>query len=258
MMPFPVDHPLGPGLEGLDRLKWPDPAERQRFADLAYVHPTAERLLVGEHPFALYERAWLLGGLQNLLAAMTENPPRVGELFGRIGLFEETIARQYIQVGVEAAWITDDYGMNSALVFSPELWRRFIKPHLQRIVDRYHAAGALVILHSGGNVTALIDDFLEVGFDVLDPLQPNCNDLELIRRRTDGQMCLSGGIESSTLFSEDTTRTTLQTHRRIGQLGRKGGYIVGPDDEWDYPASTSLAMLEAVEHYRDDVRRQRR
>ena len=140
--------------------------------------------------------------------------------------------------------------MNSAMMFSPACWQRFVRPHLQRIVQIYHDAGALVILHSCGNITPLVDALLEVGIDVLDPLQPNCNGLEEIRRKTAGRMCLCGGVEASAMLAGDVTTTTLRTHERIAQLGKNGGYIVGPDDEWDYPAATHEAMLKAVEIYR--------
>ncbi|MBI4578326.1 MAG: hypothetical protein HY718_01395 [Planctomycetes bacterium] len=250
MMPFPIGHPLDAGLTGLGSLAWPDPADSRCFADLAHRQPDRESLYVAEHPFAIYERAWLLVGMQPLLAAMADRPERVDELFARIGVFEEGIAQQYVRMGAEAAWISDDYGMSSAMMFSPEMWDRFVRPHLKRIVQCYHDAGALVILHSCGNVTPLIEALVEVGIDVLDPLQPNCNRLDEVRRRTAGRVCLCGGVEASTLLSGDVPGTMLRTHERIAQLGKDGGYIVGPDDEWDYPAVTHEAMLKAVEVYR--------
>ena len=255
LMPFPVDHPLGEGLAGMDRLAWPEPDAPERFADLVHYRRPVNQLLVVEHPFSLYERAWLLAGMQNLLALMADDPSRVDELFARIGSFEEAIAHRYVALGAEAAWIADDYGMNSALMFSPTLWRRFVRPHLQRLVDCYHRAGALVVLHSCGNVTPLVDDFLEVGIDVLDPLQPDCNDLDGIRRKTAGRVCLCGGVQSSILLAGETMRTLADTQRRIEQLGADGSYIIGPDDEQCFPTETRDAMLGAVERYREAVRR---
>jgi uroporphyrinogen decarboxylase len=250
MMPFPIAHPLDAALDGLGSAAWPDAEDPRLFADLVYLRPDPERLLVAEHPFAIYERAWLLAGMQPLLSAMADRPERVDELFARIGAFEAALARRYIALGVEAAWISDDYGMNSAMMFSPAMWNRFVRPQLAPVIRLYHDAGALVILHSCGNITPLTDLLLEVGVDVLDPLQPNCNQLALVRHRTAGRMCLCGGVEASTLLSGDVAATALRTHERVAQLGREGGYIVGPDDEWDYPAATHEAMLKAVAVYR--------
>lgn len=250
MMPFPVAHPLDADLEDLERVTWPVCDDPRFFADLLHFRCDPELLSVCQHPFSIYERAWLLVGMQPLLTAMADHPQRVDELFARIGAFEEGIARRYIALGVEAAWISDDYGMNSAMMFSPDMWQRFVAPHLRRIVNAYHDAGAIVILHSCGNITPLVDSLLDVGIDVLDPLQPNCNRLEHVRRRTTGRMCLCGGVEASTLLSGDVMNTTLRTHERISQLGKEGGYIVGPDDEWDYPPATHEAMLKAVCLYR--------
>lgn len=257
LMPYPIEHPLHDGLENVGRITPPDASDGRLFADLVHLRHPEDQLLVAEHPFSIYERAWLLAGMQNLLTCMADAPDLVDRLFAMIGDFEEQIARQYVRLRVEAAWISDDYGMSSALMFSPAMWRRFVRPHLERLVSVYHEAGALVILHSCGNISALIDDFLEVGIDVLDPLQPNCNRLDFIRDRTAGRICLCGGIESSILLAGDTATTIAETHRRVALLGESGGYIVGPDDDWDYPVATHDAMLSAVEHYRNSNRRQR-
>jgi hypothetical protein len=61
---------------------------------------------------------------------------------------------------------------------------------------------------------------------------------------------LCGGVEASTLLAGDVMTTNLRTHERISQLGKDGGYIVGPDDEWEYPPDTHQAMLKAVEIHR--------
>ncbi|HOB76338.1 MAG TPA: uroporphyrinogen decarboxylase family protein [Phycisphaerae bacterium] len=254
MMPYPVSHPLQHELDNLHRYPWPDPNDPQLFADLVHRRPPNGYLLTGEHPSALYERAWLLAGMHPLLETMVDQPSRVEELFARIGDFETALARRYLDLGVEAAWIADDYGMNSGLMFSPDMWRRFVRPHLKRLVDLYHQAGALVILHSCGNIAALIDDFLELGIDVLDPLQPTCNDLERIRAQTAGRICLCGGVESAALLSGDARRTLAATWQRIEQLAGQGGYIVGPDDEWEFPPETHAAMLNAVEYRRKQTR----
>lgn len=256
LMPFPIEHPLDGDLCRISKLELPDPTDKRLFADLRHVRFPSHRLVIGEHPFSLYERAWLVAGMQNLLTAMADAPEQVEALFARLGAFELGIAREYLRLGVEAAWISDDYGMNAALMFSPQMWRRFIRPHLKRVVDCYHEAGAIVILHSCGNVTRLIDEFLDVGIDVLDPLQPNCNRLEWIRERTLGRICLCGGLQASAL-GEDSAKVFALTQERVRQLGAVGGYIVGPDDEWEVPAASRTAILDAVEQQRERVRRSR-
>jgi uroporphyrinogen decarboxylase len=251
MTPFPVGHPMAGSLENLDRYNWPDADDDRLFADLAHLRPLCNQMLIGVHPSLLYERAWLLTGLSQLPELMETNPAQVDELFARICEFERGIGRRYIELGVEAAWLADDYGTNRTQAFGPDLWRRFVKPHLQQIVQLYHEADRMVILHSYGNLGPLVDDFLEIGIDVLDPLQPNCNRLDHIRNKTKGRICLCGGVASSVLLADNTARTAADTRQRIHQLGADGGYIVGPDDEWEYPTAASNAMLEQVEYFRD-------
>ncbi|NLX15170.1 MAG: hypothetical protein GXY44_16190 [Phycisphaerales bacterium] len=250
MMPFPVAHPLHGRLNILDRHPWPNPEDPHLFADLANLRHPDHQLLIGEHRFALYERAWLLTGMRHLAESVDDDPEGLDDLFARIGAFESAIARRYIRMGVEAAWIVDDYGTSSMANFTPETWRRYVKPHLRKIVEQYHEAGALVFLHSWGNVTPLIDDFLGVGIDAIDPLQPDCNRLDYIRRQTAGRMCLCGGVASSVMLADNAERTREDTHLRIQELGAQGGYIVGPEDDWEYPPLAHQAMLSVVDHYR--------
>jgi uroporphyrinogen decarboxylase len=250
MTPFPVQHPLENNIDALDSLTWPDPDADNRFADLTHIKPNDEQLLIGDHLFAIYDRAWLLVGLQHLHELMMDQPEHIEALFERIIAFEIAIAQHYIDHGVEAAWIEDDYGLTNALAFSLEQWRRFVRPPLERLVNVYRSADLPVILHSKGNITTLVADLVEIGVDVLDPLQPNVNRLDFIREQTAGKMCLCGGIEASVLLSGDTAVTRTETHRRIGELGEQGGYIVGPDDNWDFPMQACDAMLDVVEEYR--------
>jgi uroporphyrinogen decarboxylase len=255
MKPFPVEHPLEGRLDRLSTLVPPDPHDPKLYADLVNLRHSDGTLLIGEHPSAIYERAWLLAGIQNLFEAMSDQGNQVDELLQHIVEFELAVAAHYLELKVEAAWIADDYGTSATL--RPDMWRRFIRPQLQRLASLYHDAGVLVILHSSGNVSDVIDDLLEIGIDVLDPLQANCNRLDFVRQQTIGRMCLCGGIDSSVLLSGDAARTATQTHERIAMLGAAGGYIVGPDDDWDFPAGTRAAMLGAVEHYRGLARRGR-
>ena len=257
MLPFPIEHPFESDAGRWEQLVPPDTGDPSLFADLVNVRHLSNRLLIGEHTFALYQRAWLLAGMQNLLTAMAEAPQRVDDLFARIVDFEIDIAHNYLSLGIEAVWIDDDYGMNSGLGFTPEMWRRYVRPPLQKLINIYHDADALVILHSCGNITQLIDDFLEIGVEVLAPLQPSCNRLDLIRKRTAGRICMCGAIDGTSLRNGDSAKATSLTDERILTLGREGGYIVGPDDPWWIPLTAQEAMLTAVEHYRDSARRER-
>lgn len=251
MLPFPVAHPLGEGLAALEALELPDPRDPRVFADLVSQGPSEHHLLAGEHPFALFGRAWLLAGLVNLAHAMVHHPDQVDRLFERLGAFEMAIAEQYIAMGVEAAWIDGDNPIGHAPLFSMGMWQRFVKPHLARLVDRYHAAGRLVILHSSGHVEPLIEQLAAMGVDVLDPVSPGSNDLEEVHRLTAGRMCLCGGVRASTLAGQDSRQIMVETHQSIARLGGQGGFIVGPDDEpREVGEAAREAMLNTVRYHR--------
>lgn len=256
LAPFPVGHPLESQQADITEAPLPDPKDPHLYADLSNLRPSDDTLLIGEHPYALYERTWLLCGFGRLTDLVQNHPAQLDNLMERIVEFERQIAEKYIELGVEVGWISDDYGMSQSLLLNPERWRRFVRPHLEKLVDTYHQADRLVALHSCGHITPLINDLLEIGIDVLDPLQPACNELGYIREKTAGRMCLSGGVATSVLQAGDADRTLADTKTRIAELGTGGGYIVGPDHDWNIPSAARSVMLAVVEQHRDNQRSQ--
>ena len=113
-----------------------------------------------------------------MLADFIEEEELVSDLLDRITDFHVELAKRYIQLGVNCGRTVDDYGSQIGMIMSPPMWRKYIKPRLARIIAVYRNAGLPVIHHSCGNITPIIEDLIEIGVNVLNPVQPNVMDIQ--------------------------------------------------------------------------------
>ena len=90
---------------------------------------------------------------------------------------------------------------------------------------------------------------MDLGVDMLNPVQASANDLDHLRRITHGRMALRGGVSSATIMDGPEERIVAEVRRRLHQLGEQGGYICQPDQDLPYPAAHLGAFEEAVERY---------
>jgi uroporphyrinogen decarboxylase len=110
----------------------------------------------------------------------------------------------------------------------------------------------LINFHSCGHVLPLLDMFMDLGVDILNPIQASANDLDTLRAATTSRMALMGGISSATIVSGPPVAIRAEVAQRLWQLGRNGGYFCGPDQGMPWPDAHIRALTDAVEelgHY---------
>jgi uroporphyrinogen decarboxylase len=107
----------------------------------------------------------------------------------------------------------------------------------------------LVNFHSCGHIEPVLDMFLELGVDILNPVQKTANDLAAVRRKTAGRMALQGGISSGLIAGGPIPAIREEVRRCIGLLGRDGGYFCGPDQGMPWPEENYQALADAVEEF---------
>jgi uroporphyrinogen-III decarboxylase len=149
------------------------------------------------------------------------------------------------------------------MIFSPELWRRFLKPRMAEFIRtlKTFRPGIKIAYHSDGNILPVIPELIEIGVDVLNPVQPACMNPEELKNRYGDRLCFWGSIdEQHTLpfgTAEDVRREVIQ---RIGTLGRSGGLIIGPTHhvQLDTPMENFWAMIRTVTETNDPNRNDRK
>jgi len=255
-----VDFPLsGADLEALERHPWPDPdwfdfdGFAERLDPLGEFAVMASGVSVWQHPS-------FLRGLDQLLVDMAIDPEVANFLFDRftdfyLGYFDRmlTAARGRIDLLRQA----DDLGTQSSLLFGPEMFRTFVKPRIARFVDLAHSHGVAFMFHSCGAIRPFIDDLIEIGVDVLDPLQAAADGMEPQGLKDDfgDRICLHGGIDTQYLLPQASpSEVAAEVRRRVEILGAGGGYVLAPCHvlQLDVPTANVLAMRDAALEYRYD------
>jgi uroporphyrinogen decarboxylase len=138
----------------------------------------------------------------------------------------------------------DDWGFQAALMIRPERWRKLYKRHYRRIYEAAHQAGLIVSIHSCGNITALLPDLIEIGVQVVHPLQPEAMDVTFCQREYGRDLTFWGGLGSQSTLPYGTPEDVRREVRARLDLFHEGGYILAPAGA--APAETPAENIAAI------------
>lgn len=246
---YPVFHPLA-DLDRLEQYRFPDPDEPGIMDGLYNGVDRSQVLVTGELMFPVQDRAHTLMGMDNFLMALVDQPERMHELLRQVADYQIGIVRRYLALGVDIIRVLDDYGTQRGLLIGPQRWRTFIKPELARIVAAAKAGGALFWLHSCGHVMDILPDLVDIGTDILDPVQVMANDQAEAKRLYGDRLCLMGGMDTQRVLTLGTpAEVEAEVKARIELLAPGGGFILAPDTLITMPEGNYQAYLEAGPRY---------
>ena len=231
----------------LDAYRFPDPLDPRFFADIpAKIAAYPERFRVFYLGFSLFERAWTLRGMENLLLDFIEHPKFVHELLTAIANYNLAQVRAALDYDIDAVYFGDDWGQQHGLIMSKRHWDEFIKPQLRRMYGLVRSAGKFQMIHSCGDVDELFDDLLALGLNCFNPFQPEVMDTTALLRRYRGRLAFHGGLSTQRTLPHETEDRVRQECRRLLELGREGGYIFAPAHavESDVPRQNIFAFIE--------------
>lgn len=249
--PFHLERPalLEPSLEGfrfpeLDACFAPG-WEREV---LQAIEQAAGHFVVVGFGFGLSERAWALRGFAEALMDAAAAPEFYEELVEAIAEHQMAIVERLLQLPVDGIMFGDDWGYQRGVLLGNERWRRFIKPRIARQYERVHAAGRYVLSHCCGCISDIIPDLIEIGLDVLQSIQPEAMDPYDLKRRYGERITFWGGLGSqSTIAFGTPAEIRAEVRRLCREMGRGGGYILGPAKELqpETPTANAAAVVEA-------------
>ncbi|MBN1557419.1 MAG: uroporphyrinogen-III decarboxylase-like protein [Lentisphaerae bacterium] len=244
-----VENPqlAGPDLDGY---AFPDPRDNRFFAAIPETLAAhGDRFRVYSIGFSLYERAWTLRGMENLMLDFLEHPAFVHALLRAIADYNLARIEKALTYDIDAVQFGDDWGQQQGLQMGPALWREFIYPELKRMYGAVRDAGKYVFIHSCGDVDELFDDLVGIGLNCFNPFQPEVMDVHALMRRYRGRLAFHGGLSTQRTLPFGTPEAVRRETRDLIAMGRAGGYILAPAHavEGDVPLENMLAFLEAVQ-----------
>jgi uroporphyrinogen decarboxylase len=199
----------------------------------------------------IFESSWYLCGLDEMLMAMYSEPELAEALLERMTVFKEEIARRWARAGVDVLVYGDDVGAQTNMMMSGSLWRKLLKPRLRRVIDaaKRENPDVVIFYHSDGDIRQIIPDLIEVGVEILNPIQPECMDPEEIARLYGEKLSFWGTVGTQTTFpfgGADDVRRVCQ--RMVETVGKRGGLILAPTHllEPDVPFENVEAFFESV------------
>ncbi len=233
----------------------PDPLDRRFFCEIeSKIARRPDRFRIFYIGFSLFERAWTLRGMENLMMDFFDHPEFVDELLGAIADYNIAQVGRAVQYDIDAVYFGDDWGQQRGLIMGKPHWKRFILPHLNRMYGAVRSAGKFQMIHSCGDVDELFDDLIAAGVNCFNPFQPEIMDTASLIRKYRGRLSFHGGLSTQRLLPFGTVEQVKAESRRLIELGREGGYIFAPGHavEGDVPLANMLAFIETAKMQKRD------
>jgi uroporphyrinogen decarboxylase len=265
--------PLGSpelSLHDLRTFPWPEPDQPAMFdglADQACSWREQGDYIIGADGIkvGILQTASQLRGYDKLFMDFALNPGLAHALLERLSEIINAMYAHYMQtVGpyVQVVVITDDQGTQKSLMVSPAMFRQFIKPRLQSLIQtiKRYAPHVFIFMHCDGAILPIIADLIEIGVDILNPIQnvvKGFEDLHALKTRFGDRLCFHGAIDVQQFLPNATPEAVRrEAQQRIAGLGAEGGYILAPchNINTDIPIENVIALFDAASHYTPNSR----
>jgi len=256
----PTSHPLaGASVAEVHAYAWPDPA----WMDVTHVGAEAGQF---DRQYAILGGDWSpfwhdlidLLGMEGMYLKMYDQPDLIDAILEHVVDYYAAVSQRIFDAAsavIDIFFIGNDFGSQRGPLLSESMFRRFLLPHLARLIDLGHAYGLEVMLHSCGGFTELIPAMIETGLDGLHALQPSCAGMDprQLKETFGDRLLLNGAIDSHHVLIEGTPQAVRAQTRAILEIMKPGGgYVAGASHDTileETPLENVLAMFEAISEY---------
>jgi uroporphyrinogen decarboxylase len=232
------------------RFPFPDPLAEGRFADAIrdIARFKEDYFIVGDLELTMFEMAWHMTGMEKFMVDMSSGEEYIGVLLDKILEYSVGAGRKLVELGVDGVWTGDDFGAQNGMLISPRMWRRIFKPRMAELWQELKRANpnVMIMYHCDGAISPILDDLIEIGLQVFNPVQPNVpgHDPEALKSQFGARLSFWGAIDQQQLLPFGTpAEIEAEVKAKIEVLGRDGGYMCSPAHI--VQADTSMANVEA-------------
>jgi len=208
----------------------------------------------GHQPCSVWETAWYIRSMEDLMTDMLDEDERARVLLDAVTDISCQRSATFAAAGCDIIELGDDIGMQHSIMMSVELWRTWLKPRLKRVIDaaRERKPDVLIFYHSCGYIIPFLEELIEIGVDILNPVQPECMDFEEVYRLTGGRLSYWGTVGTQKLLPFGTPQEIrADIHRKLRICGEKGGILISPTHlvEPEVPWENLVAMRDAAREF---------
>lgn len=207
-----------------------------------------ERFSVVQFHSPLYERAWMMCGMENFFCYMIEDPEKVRAFLRKICDRSHAALDVVLKHDIDCVYFADDYGQQNGLIMGYPTWKNLLKPFLQELFDHVHQAGKYIDFHSCGDNREILDELAEMGVDIYNTFQPEIYTLGYAQNLY-GKLAVHGGISVQRDLVHCTPDRIREIVKETADAFNHTGLIIAPTHALpgDIPPSNILAMIEAME-----------
>lgn len=236
--------------EAIRAFPWPDPRAAGRFdkAERDIARFGHDYFVIGDLELTMFEMAWHMTGMEKLMIDMSSGEEYIGALLDHVMTWSAGVGKQLVALGVDAIWTGDDFGAQNGMLVSPRMWRKYFKPRMAELWQELKQANPNVVIcyHSDGAIAPILNDLIEIGLEVFNPVQPNVpgHDPEALKSTYGDRLSFWGAIDQQQLLPFGTPeQIEADVKAKIEVLGRGGGYMAAPAHI--VQADTSVENVEA-------------
>jgi uroporphyrinogen decarboxylase len=237
----------------IDPYRPPDPDRPELYAQSEQVVKAFknEYWITGGTPLTILETAFALRGRERLLMDLALGSCLLERVLDIPYRYHLVAARKLVELGVDMLRLADDVGAQNAMMISPHTWRRFLKPRMATFIQTLKRMNPNLVIayHSDGLIYPIIGDLIEIGVDVLNPVQPRCMDPAKLKEKYGDRLCFWGSIDVQyTLPYGSPADVREEVLTRLRTIGKNGGLIIGPAHmvQLDTPLDNFWAMVNTV------------
>lgn len=227
-----AEHPLA-DMKNYDNYKLPDPFKVHKNEFEMYKklikEDGEEYAILGGVACTMFEGSWYLRGLENFLTDLYLNKDFAIELLDKTMDYSLRISKKLVEMGVDIIWWGDDIGGERGPYINPKLYRELIKPRHAYMVQEVKKINKdiKIAFHTDGDIGWALDDLVEIGIDILNPLQPDVNNVEEIKKKYGKKLTFWGNIDTRNIMSRGTFSDVAEEVRKvIATLSPGGGHIL--------------------------------
>jgi len=205
-------------------------------------------------PGHIFETGWQIRGMQRMLEEFATGGEVSRILLQRIAEDNAKAARYAVEGGLDILFTGDDVGTQHGMMMSPESWRDWLKPLLAKVIAAARDVNPEIPVwyHSDGNIEAIVQDLIEIGVTILNPVQPECMDPAELKKRYGDRLSFWGCVGTQSTMPWGTPEQVRDTVKHLVQtVGEGGGLVVGPTHvlEPEVPWDNVLALADAVREF---------
>jgi uroporphyrinogen decarboxylase len=225
-------HPLS-DIKNYDTYRWPDPlvvSKEGLEENRALIQREGREYgIIGAVACSMLEGAWYLRGLENFLIDLASNRDFVNDLLDHTMKHSLILSKELVRMGVDILWWGDDFSMETGPLMHPDLFRKLLLPRYARAFEELRSIdrNVKIAFHCDGQVEWALDGLVEIGVDIINPLQPDVNDTAAVKRRYGKELSVWGNVDTRTVMSEGSVIDVIEEVKKtIGTLAPGGGHLL--------------------------------